>query len=58
MKEILFCASCKKYSIHKECPACKKRTIKRVPAKFSFPDSFAKMRLKEKREGLSGRGLI
>ena len=53
--EILFCESCKKYTLNKEC--CGKKTSSIKPPKFSLDDKYGKYRRQVKRKELEEKGL-
>ena len=47
---ILYCKSCKKYTLKEVCKVCKKTTVTTKPAKFSVDDKWGKYRRKWKEE--------
>jgi len=48
MKKILFCPLCRTYTLKENCRKCGAKTINNQPAKFTYPDKYAEIRLKEK----------
>jgi H/ACA ribonucleoprotein complex subunit 3 len=55
--EILFCSSCNKYTLDKECLKCGKKTVPTKPPKFSPDDKYGKYRREVKRRELEKKGL-
>lgn len=49
-REILYCHSCKKYTIKETCSNCGKKTITTKPAKFSPEDKWGHWRRLHKKE--------
>lgn len=50
--EILYCPDCKIYTLEKNCPKCKRDTIKNIPPKFTFEDKGRKYRVEELKQSI------
>ena len=50
MSNILYCDSCKKYTLEETCPNCHSKTNTVKPAKFSIDDKWGKWRRIYKKE--------
>ena len=49
MSDILFCPTCKTYTLNNICIRCKKKTITKKPPKFSPQDHYGEYRRKLKK---------
>ena len=50
MSEILYCSSCKTYTLKQICPKCSLKTLSNKPAKYSPEDKWGKWRRIFKKE--------
>ena len=55
--EILFCESCKKFTLKGTCD-CGNKSNQPIPAKFSIDDNYAKYRREAKKEEWKSKNLI
>ena len=58
MKKILFCGTCKVYTMKQECPKCSLKTVEAKPPRFSLDDKYSSYRREVKREELEEKGLV
>ncbi len=56
-KHILFCESCKKFTMNEECD-CGMKTVSHKPLKFSLQEKYADYRRKAKEEHLLNKKII
>ena len=52
-KHILYCKTCKLYTMEEKCPKCKAKTFSPAPAKYSPEDPYGEYRRKAKQEQMS-----
>jgi H/ACA ribonucleoprotein complex subunit 3 len=57
-QHIFYCKDCKKYTMEKNCPLCKKETFENKPPKYSPEDKYAKFRREVKGKEYKSKGLI
>ncbi|MEK6968104.1 MAG: RNA-protein complex protein Nop10 [Nanoarchaeota archaeon] len=58
MKKLLYCLSCKSYTLKSLCPKCTQPTVTPKPQRFSIEDPYGQYRRDAKREQLKAEGLI
>ena len=58
MRHIMFCPSCRSYTLKEQCSVCSTSTVIPKPAKFGPEDNYASYRRQAKEEGLKAKGLL
>ena len=58
MNHIMFCQSCKSYTLKEECSSCHSKTVMPKPAKYGPQDPYGAYRRKAKEEQLRAKGLL
>jgi len=56
-EHILFCSSCKRYTLEKVCSSCGRVSIIPRPPKYTFHDKYASYRRETKKKELIEKGL-
>ncbi len=58
MRKLLFCLSCKRYTLKGSCALCSAATVVQKPPRFSLEDPYGKYRREAKRAQLTAQGLL
>lgn len=58
MKQIMFCAACRSYTLRELCSKCGSRTVIPKPARYSPDDHYAAYRRKAKEVLLKEKGWL
>lgn len=58
MRKLLYCLSCKIYTLKSECAKCGQVTVTPKPQKFSIEDNYGQYRRQAKRKQLQEEGSL